>query len=86
MFKKLKQFIQDFSTPAPAEVHVITYPVGGRKLYFSNMKKKEVNFCSLAASAWWFGSEYDANEMRDNLALLEADYSKTNVETLTFKR
>ncbi len=86
MFKAVKQFIQDFSKPAPAEVYVITYPVGRRKLYFSNMKRQDANFCSLAASAWWFGTKSDAKEMRDNLAILEADYSKTKVEPLIFKR
>ena len=86
MLKKIKQFFQDLASPLPADVYVVTYHSGRQKLYFLNMRKNEVNFCTLAANAWWFGTEDDAKEMRDNLALLEADYSKTNVETLTFKR
>lgn len=86
MLKKVKQFFKDLASPLPAEVYVVTYYVGGQKLYFSNMKKKEVNFCTLAANAWWFGTEDDAEEVKDSLRGIETDYGRATVEPLTFKK
>lgn len=86
MINKLKEAFKKYWEPGPSEVHVITLNVGGRKLYFSNLKKNEVNFCTLAANAWWFATEKDAKVMRNSLAAREESYDNTKVEILKFKR
>jgi len=86
MIKKISNWISKLFLPAkPVKIVVLTYNVGGQKLYFSNKRKSDINFCTLLANAWWFSHEDVAKELKQELAEIYADYRNLKVEFHTLQ-